>query len=189
MSVMMPEDARDAGAARAGDGEAFARLYTRHAPVVLALCRQGLPQAEAEDACQETFLRAYRKLDQLRSDGDLRPWLYTIARHVCSERRRSATRRRHHEEQAVMDLHLASAPTAPSAPSDMAERVEQLDRLTAALDRLPDDERLAIHLCYLDPNPPAAASEALNLSRASYYRLVHRARSRLAAWMKEVPAR
>ncbi len=187
MNTVMPDDASDVGGARAGDGEAFARLYTRHAPVVLALCRRNLTQAEAEDACQETFLRAYRKLDQLKSAGGLRPWLYTIARHVCSERRRTATRRRLHEELAVMDIRVAPSADLRPGPSAAAEQVEQLDRLTAAMDRLPDDERLAIHLCYLEPNPPAAASEALNVSRAAYYRLVRRARERLAVWMKEVP--
>ena len=140
MSLMMSDDGSDLTAALAGDREAFARLYDRHAAVVLSLCRRGCSQAEAEDACQETFLRAYSRLDQVREPAGLRPWLYAIARRVCSDRRRSAERRGRHEEQAGMNL-LASPPETPSPPGAV-EQAEQLTRLTAALDRLPDDERL-----------------------------------------------
>ena len=46
--------------------------------------------AEAEDATQETFIRAYRKLDKVEQAEKLRSWLYAIAGRVCSERSRSA---------------------------------------------------------------------------------------------------
>jgi hypothetical protein len=65
MNSMMSDDASDLSAALAGNPEAFARLYDRHAPVVLSLCRRSSSLADAEDAMQETFLRAYRKLHQL----------------------------------------------------------------------------------------------------------------------------
>lgn len=184
MSLMMSDDGSDLTAALAGDREAFARLYDRHAAVVLSLCRRGCSQAEAEDACQETFLRAYSRLDQVRDPAGLRPWLYAIARRVCSDRRRSAERRGRHEEQAGMNL-LASPPETPSPPRAV-EQAEQLTRLTAALDRLPDDERLAIHIYYLEPDPPEVASAALNLSRSGFYKLLTRARERLARLMREV---
>ncbi len=83
-----------------------------------------------------------------------------------------------------MDCPASS--TVSQAPSVPAERAEMLDRLDAALDRLDDRERLAIHLYYLDPNPPAAAAEALRLSRTGYYRLLDHARRRLAAFLQEV---
>ena len=50
---------------------------------------------------QETFLRAYRKLHQLKHPDGLRFWLYAIARRVCSEQRRSAERRNRHEALAT----------------------------------------------------------------------------------------
>ncbi|MHC4422114.1 MAG: RNA polymerase sigma factor [Planctomycetota bacterium] len=59
MTPVAGDDAADLGAARAGDDDAFGRIYDRHAPVVLSLCRRHAP-AEAEDATQETFIRAYR---------------------------------------------------------------------------------------------------------------------------------
>lgn len=183
MGDMMSDDASDVSAARSGDSEAFSRLYERHAPVVLALCRACSSMAEAEDAMQEAFLRAFRRLDQLETPAGLRPWLYAIARRVCTERRRSASRRDRHEAQAIMDrIDTTSGSVTADA---QVEQAEQLDRLTAALDTLPENERLVIHLYYLDPDPPEAGFAALGLSRTHFYRLLHRARERLAFQMRE----
>ena len=95
------EEAADLAAAQAGDHAAFARLYDRHGAVVLSLCRR-LSLAEAEDATQETFIRAHRLLHKVESPSKLRPWLYGIARRVCSEHTRSSRRRRLHEDQAMV---------------------------------------------------------------------------------------
>lgn len=179
----MTDDATDVPAALAGDRDALARLYQRHAAVILSLCRRYSTLAEAEDALQEVFLRAFRRLDQLAEPAGFRAWLYCIARRVCSERRRTDQRRSRHEAQAML-RHAELDPQAPT-PADTADTSEQLDRLTAALSTLPDDERLAIHLHYLDPDPPAAAASTLGLSRSGYYKLLHRARRRLTGLMRE----
>ena len=179
----MSNDASDLIAARAGDAEAFARVYERHAGVVLAVCRRCSSLADAEDAMQDTFLRAYRKLDQLSRPEGFRPWLYAIARRVCAERRRTTQRRRQRETRAVRQN--AAALPEPVPPADVLERAEDLDRLTLALDHLPEPERLAIHLYYLDPEPVSAARDALGVSRSGFYKLLHRARRRLASLMRE----
>ena len=184
MSKVMSDDIGDVPAALAGDRAALARLYERHAPVVLSLCRRCGTPAEAEDALQEVFLRAFGRLHQLAEPGGFRAWIYSITRRVCSERRRTGRRRTRHETEATM-RHAELDPPADS-PADTAEKAEQLERLTTALDNLPDDERLAIHLQYLDPDPPAAAASALSLSRSGYYKLLHRAKMRLAGMMREV---
>lgn len=182
----MNSDASDLTAAAEGDREAFARLYQRHAGVVLSLCRRGGSLVEAEDAMQETFVRAFRKMHQLREPKGFSAWLYSIARRVCSERRRATQRRERHENH-VVELRMANPAPDPS-PETCVDQAEQLDRLSVALDGLPDDERLAIHLCYLDPNPPRAAAEALGVSRSGYYKLVAKARKRLAVALREVQA-
>lgn len=179
----MSDDARDVSAVLADDTEAFARLYQRHAPVVLALCRACSSMAEAEDAMQEAFLRALHRLSQLQDPSGFRPWIYAIARRVCAERRRSARRRDRHEAQATMQRIETTLPAA--GVGDLMEQGEQLERLTAALDDLPENERLVIHLYYLDPDPPEAGFAALGLSRSHFYKLLHRARERLACAMRE----
>lgn len=198
----MNDDARDLSAARSGgrDGHAaFARIYDRHAAVVLALCRQHVTRsaggdAEADDALQETFIRAFRMLDRVDDPAQLRAWLYAIARRVCAERRRAAARRVNHETRGAK-VHMnagmehrpipgANTPTTAAPPAG-AEHNEQLALLDRALDALPDRERLAIHLFYLEPDPVAAASSVLGLSRSGFYKLLTKAREHLAALMTQ----
>ncbi|MBX3402125.1 MAG: sigma-70 family RNA polymerase sigma factor [Phycisphaeraceae bacterium] len=204
----MTDDARDLALVRAGRTsagaspgahEGFARIYDRHGPVVRALCRQNSPcDADADDALQETFLRAYRMLDRLTDPDGLRSWLYAIARLVCSERRRAARRRTAHEhgaagENGLMPAHAHTStgrprPEGGASPRDAADRAEQLDRLSRAMEQLPDNERLAVHLYYLETDPVAAASVALGVSRSGFYKLLSRARERLSALLSEAHA-
>lgn len=201
----MTPDARDLQAARRGGDAgalAFARLYDRHGAVVLALCRRHVPRgqggdAEADDALQETFIRAFQMLDRVDDPERLRSWLYAIARRVCAERRRAATRRTHHESlgaTVMMNIAMEYSPlpgrgknevhgALGGPPADGAAHAEQLARLDLALDRLSDSERLAIHLYYMDSDPIAAAREALGLSRSGFYKLLSRAKEHIAELM------
>jgi len=179
------DDTADAMAAMQGDLTAFTRLYDRHAAVVLSLCRRRTI-TDAEDAMQETFLRAHRKIDQLRDASRFAPWLYGIARRVCSERRRSARRRTHHEGVAMTQMITNNHTHTPSRAADVAEHDERLEMLGEALEQLDDRERLAIHMHYLEPDPLTAAKASLGLSRSAYYKLLARARERLAVLLREV---
>lgn len=208
MTHTMTDDARDLALVRAGRTpagaspeahEGFARIYDRHGPVVRALCRRNSPSdADADDALQETFLRAYRMLDRLTDPDGLRSWLYAIARLVCSERRRAARRRAAHERVAAEENGPMPAeartstgryrPDDGASPRDAAARAEQLERLSRAMDQLPDNERLALHLYYLEMDPVTAASVALGVSRSGFYKLLLRARERLSALLSEAHA-
>ncbi|MCA9311487.1 MAG: sigma-70 family RNA polymerase sigma factor [Phycisphaerales bacterium] len=182
MTSTMDDDSRDLHAARQGDHEAFGRIYDRHAPVVLSICRRRLG-SDAEDATQETFVRAFRRLADLADAERLRPWLFAIARYVCLERLRASRRRHRHEELAMTQATTTHLPS-DSTPADAATS-EDLDRLGVALASLSEEEQLAIHLYYLDSDPVAAGASALGLSRSGYYKLLARARTRLQALMKE----
>lgn len=171
---------------RRAEHEAFARLYDRHAPVVRALCRAHQPTEEdADDALQEAFLRALRMLDRVEDPAGFRPWLYAIARRVCAERRRSSTRRDRHVERAAA-LNAIGGTAMSTLASELvsetaASKSEDLDRLGRAIAQLPDDERLAVHLYYLDADPVSAAVECLGVSRSGFYKLLSRARERLSS--------
>ncbi len=178
--------------------KSFARIYDRHGPVVRALCRQNsISESDADDALQETFLRAYRMLDRLTDPDGVRSWLYAIARLVCSERRRSQRRRRAHERCAAEEhgamtntttTHAGMGRAAAASPADEAVRSERLELLSRAMDQLPDNERLALHLYYLEADPNAAASVALGVSRSGFYKLLTRARERLSVILSEAHA-
>jgi RNA polymerase sigma-70 factor (ECF subfamily) len=205
----MTDDARDLGLVRAGrradhppatgasreSHQAFARIYDRHCAVVRALCRQNSPtDADADDALQETFLRAYRMLDRLTDPDGMRSWLYAIARLVCSERRRSTRRRSAHEHAAAEEVRFMNSSSmsggvrehaGAESPAESAAKKERLELLSRAMDQLPDNERLALHLYYLETDPVEAASVALGVSRSGFYKLLTRARERLSATLSE----
>jgi RNA polymerase sigma-70 factor (ECF subfamily) len=76
-------------AAQAGDESALATLLAPHEGMLRSLCRGILGNAdEAEDAVQETFLRAIQNLGSFRGDSELKTWLVRIAMNVCYRARR-----------------------------------------------------------------------------------------------------
>jgi RNA polymerase sigma-70 factor (ECF subfamily) len=70
---------------RAGDVDAWNELVERYSRYVYAIASQGfrLAPADAEDVFQEVFTRVYTRLDTLRDDSALRPWIAQLTRRVC----------------------------------------------------------------------------------------------------------
>jgi RNA polymerase sigma factor (sigma-70 family) len=109
----------------------FERFYAETRDEVLALLRRRLGRAAAEDAFQETFLRALRAYDRLEHGEHLRAWVLTIAGRVAID----TLRRRRPEAE------LGDEPGAEDAPPAYSE----LGELT---DGLPPKERAAVVLRY-----------------------------------------
>jgi len=83
------DDAEAVERVRAGDVEAYRVLVEKHWRGVLAVLRQRLGNsADVEDLLQETFVRAYERLGQLREPGKFRLWLLRIATKLCADLRR-----------------------------------------------------------------------------------------------------
>lgn len=163
--------------AQCGDCEAFAVLYDRHARLVRAVCYDATGDAGlAEDQAQDVFLRVYQKLVQLREPERFVPWLAEIARRVGRDWRRRPRR------QFTGDLHALNHQDVSNALAD--EQHDQLDALRCALRALPDRERLALHLFYLEEQPAETARRTLGLSPAGFYKLLDRARRRTGEIMR-----
>jgi RNA polymerase sigma-70 factor, ECF subfamily len=121
---------------QAGSLHAFERLYAGLAPPLLAylasLCRD---RSHAQDLLQETFLQIHRSRRTYRPDLPVRPWAFTIARHVWLMDRRTRARR------PLSDHALPDLPIPPEVEG-LAER----DRLRRALASLLPDRREALLL-------------------------------------------
>ena len=93
MSTVCVSDDDLVARARQGDPAAFGELVDRHRSAVYRAALAALgSHAEAEDAAQEAFLLAYRRLTGFRGDASFKTWLLTIAWHQAINRRRSMTR-------------------------------------------------------------------------------------------------
>jgi RNA polymerase sigma factor (sigma-70 family) len=142
-----------------------------YGPVRDYALRRAAPDA-AQDAVAETFLVAWRRLDDVPDDG--LPWLYGVARRVLANQRRSASR------GAALERRLAGAlTTAASADPGMTAGDGELMR--QALDRLSPRGREALLLVAWEGLSPARAARAAGCSTATFAVRLHRARARLAA--------
>ncbi|OHB81923.1 MAG: hypothetical protein A2W31_05485 [Planctomycetes bacterium RBG_16_64_10] len=127
-----------------------------------------------DDLAQECFLRAYRKLDQLRPQENFGPWLMGIARYVGREQRRSLHRDRH---RFVGSTPLSDkgrqAKTGPDSFSD--ELHDYLDIVLEQVRRLPESQRVAIELFFLEECDAEKTAKLLGMSRSGVYALLKRA--------------
>ena len=128
-------------------------LVRRHASAVLALCLAHTRNIhDAEDAMQETFVKALSRLTSLRQPEKARPWLLQIARRTCIDR----DRRRPPARTISEDL------PAPESPAQA--RTEQLH---AAIRQLSPDYRETITLYYLDGRSCASVAAWLGISEVA----------------------
>jgi RNA polymerase sigma factor (sigma-70 family) len=101
----MPSDAEIVSRCRRGETEAWNLLVERFSRYVYAVCVRGfrLSGDDAEDVFQEVFARVYERLDELRNDEAIRPWIAQLTRRLCLDRLRAARRVVLGEEEAVDD--------------------------------------------------------------------------------------
>jgi RNA polymerase sigma factor (sigma-70 family) len=155
--------------------ERFDRLFAAHYSDVLGYALRRAPRAVAEDAVSETFLVAWRRIDDVPHDAA--PWLYGVARRMLANQRRSARRR----EALLARLTHAGRTPAPSGPSLTDGRV------AAALAKLPAREREAVLLVAWEGLSPARAAVAAGCSPEALRQRLHRGRRRLARALADRP--
>lgn len=118
--------------ARQGDPAAFGELVDRHRAAVYRAALAALRSpADAEDAAQDAFLLAYRRLDSFRGDASFKTWLLTITWHQALNRRRSLASvwRRMAASSADEDQEPPLASVAADGPTpEEAAEAEQLRR-------------------------------------------------------------
>jgi RNA polymerase sigma-70 factor, ECF subfamily len=136
-------DATVLARAVAGDRDAYAELVTEYYASCLRVATRMLRNAaDAEDAVQETFLRALRALPRFRPEVPFRAWLFRILLNQCATqgRRRSRDERRRAGDAALLER----------LPGGPGPRVDDLDRITAAVDALDPLLREAFVLKYIE---------------------------------------
>lgn len=125
------------------DEAAFAVLMRRHGPMVLAVCRRVLGNAnDAEDAFQATFLILIRKAGSLSRPERLGNWLYGVAYRTALDARAHRSRRQARERQ------VAEMPASETAPDTVWQDVRPI--LDDELNRLPEKYRAPLVYCYLE---------------------------------------
>jgi len=163
----------------AGEPQAFRGLVDRHLPTVLAIARRMLKDdAEAEDVAQETMLRLWRNAAGLElGPNGVRPWLRRVASNLCIDRVRSRR-----NTQVVHEVPEESAP--PAQVRYLSER-ELGARVDAALQALPERQRLAITLFHYEGMSQIEVGNVLGISDEAVESLLARARRALKSALQE----
>jgi RNA polymerase sigma-70 factor, ECF subfamily len=174
--VERPTDTELIAGILSGDMRALETLMRLHNRTLYRTARAILrDDAEAEDAVQEAYLQAYRKLATFRGESKLSTWLVRItANEALMRRRRNAAPTAAAEEETVCD--------APG-PQDHAERAEMRRLLEAHIDALPDGYRAVFVLRALEELSVEETGAALGIPLATVRTRYFRARGLLRSWL------
>jgi RNA polymerase sigma-70 factor, ECF subfamily len=159
----------------------FERLFRSHADAVRSYALRRSAPEDADDVVAETFLVAWRRLDDVPSDP--RAWLLMVARRVLANRRRSAGRVVSLSARMAQAASSAQASNADDATAGTALRLTVL----AALESLPEKEREALRLLAWESLSTADAATVLGCSRATLAVRVHRGRRKLTTLLDQEP--
>jgi RNA polymerase sigma-70 factor (ECF subfamily) len=169
--------------ARQGDAAAYEELVRQHQQIAfrmaLVITRSA---ADAEEAAQDGFLKAYRALGRFRPGAPFRPWLLEIVGNEARNRRRSAGRR----ERLVLRV-AAESPAGDAAPSPEGALLvaEERRTLLAAVEDLREEDRLVIGCRYLLELNEEETAQALGWPRGTVKSRLSRALGRLRERLEE----
>ncbi len=163
MSGTVSDDAALAQAARDGNRDAYGQIVARYQSLIcsLAYCRTGsVPRSE--DIAQETFVTAWKGLQDLREFGSLRAWLCGIARNLINNSCRRLTREPAAIGGTLDSLNEVASPE--SSPPDQAIRNEEEAILWRAMENIPENYREPLILYYREHRSVTRVAEYLGLS-------------------------
>lgn len=154
-----------------GDQDAFATLYQRHLPRVLALAlRLVADEARAEELTQDTFVAAWRALPRFRGDAQFSTWLHAIAVRTCFEELRRRSRRPEFLSLNRLESYLSAALRA------MPETRLDVERAIATL---PMGARTVLVLYCIEGLNHHEIGALLGISTGTVKSQLHRARQLL----------
>ena len=177
------EDADLIDRARTGDVAAYEVLVRRYQDLAMRTAYLVAPEADAADAVQDAFLKAYAALPRFRDGAPLRPWLLRIVANEARNRRRSADRR------AGLALRAAAVEARGEvavSPESAVLAEERRGQLHAAVGRLRDEEREVIGARYFLGLSEAETAVALEIPAGTVKSRTSRALDRLRVVIGEL---
>jgi RNA polymerase sigma-70 factor (ECF subfamily) len=186
---MEESDGAAVARARAGDEDGFRVLVERHSRSIFRLAyRMTGNEHDAEDVVQETFLRAYKRLDRFEERSSFSTWLYRIASNCALDLMRARTREDERRELAGLtgEDHAAAMLAFPAdgpTPERLAFSSEVQQKVAAALDELSPMERAAFVLRHFEGLSIEEIGRALDrhsdAAKNCVFRAVHKLRRAL----------
>jgi RNA polymerase sigma-70 factor (ECF subfamily) len=184
---VVPELAVERAADAASESEAGGRLgglVREHFAYIWRLCRRlGLPEADADDAAQQVFITASRRVSDIRA-GSERSFLYGVAVNTAAKWREARARRKE-DPEAELERIEASAPSV----EELLDRRNARLLLDALLDAMPLELRVVFVLYEIEQQSAPEIAEALELPLGTVASRLRRAREDFAARLARLEAR
>jgi RNA polymerase sigma-70 factor (ECF subfamily) len=184
---VVPELAVERAAAAVSETDADGRLgalVREHFAYIWRLCRRlGLPESDADDAAQQVFITASRRVSDMRG-GSERAFLYGVAVNTAAKWRETSARRRE-EPEAELERMEASVPSA----EELLDRRNARLLLDALLDAMPLELRVVFVLYEIEQQTAPEIAEALAIPLGTVASRLRRAREDFAARLARLEAR
>ena len=166
--------------AQAGDASAYGELVTMHQGAAFRVAYLLLGSAaDAEDAAQEGFVRAYLALARFRAGEPFRPWLLQVVGNEARNRRRALGRRAGVLDRAIRAVRGDAAAGIAPSPEHVLLAGESHAEVRAALGHLREEERLVVECRYLLELSEAETAAALGVPAGTVKSRLHRGLARL----------
>jgi RNA polymerase sigma-70 factor (ECF subfamily) len=175
--------------AKAGDTDAFARLFDTHFTMVYGVASSTVrDRTAAQDITQEVFLAAWKKMGDLRNEGAFPMWLRRMTRNLSVSWLRNLTYRRALAERSGRDSHGAKFEEPASQDSI---RKERLEHIWEGLNTLRPKLRDAVVLYYMEGQSIVEAANALGITSEAMKSRLHKGRTQLkrhfeSSWEEEL---
>jgi RNA polymerase sigma-70 factor (ECF subfamily) len=153
----------------------FETIWDAHRLQVLAYCLRRVSSSDAEDACAETFLVVWRRLEEIPPPPKTLLCIYGIARRVLYNQNRSFHRRGRLQEKIA---NLVVSP--PTDPVDLVVQSAESRRVAEAVERLKPTDREIVRLDAWEDLTREEIAEVMGMTRPAVDQRIHRAYERLS---------
>jgi RNA polymerase sigma factor (sigma-70 family) len=168
---------------KSGDEQAFQQLIQEYQQKVLNTCYGFInSKEEAEDLTQDVFIEVFRSVPQFNGDSKLSTWMYRIAVTKSLEE----LRRRKRQKRAVyfksligLDIAQEIVATKDRNAQDLLEDEQRMHILKNAVDKLPENQRIAFTLHKYEQLSYKEVSDIMGVSLSAIESLMHRAKANL----------
>jgi RNA polymerase sigma factor (sigma-70 family) len=163
-----------------GDFDAFELLFRRYQGHVHGLAYHIIQDfEEAKDLTQETFIKAFQRMSQLREPARFASWLFQITRSVCLDYLRSKRKMNAHSLEEMRERIEEQSPSAIPTPEEELEKDEMQDQVLRAIQKLPEHYRLPLTLYHLDGLDYQLTADFMDVPLSTIKWRLHRAREML----------
>lgn len=174
---------------KSGERTAFHQLVIQHKDRVLNTCyRFLLNKEDAEDVSQEVFIEVFQSLRHFRGDAQLSTWIYRIAVSKCLDGLKKRKRKKRISSIGKV-LHIDNMLdwfSSDSTASTHVEEKESLREISEALDKLPDNQRIAFTLSKIEGYSNREIAEIMKTTIVSVETWIHRAKNKTAEELQRI---